>query len=176
MEMGEAERKRLADESKNWRCGGCGGKSNDEILGAQQAESGEISDGRLIPDELKFGYKDEIQKKDSAEPSTSARSEAQKLGDVSMNLKQTQGTSSNDSSRNYTLASSSTSTSARSQPSPLPGVVPLSQQQPLQGPAARQRVGTRGTPSQEAVPGWVDKAIVGVLATLILMIIKKFIF
>ena len=176
MEMGEAERKRLADKSKTWRCGGCGGRSNEEILEAQQAEAGASSDERVIPDELKFGYKDEMQGKESADTSTTARSGAQEVEDVSMKLKESQGTSSMESSRNDTLASDTTSTSARSQPSRLPDVAPLSQQQPLQGAAARPMVHPRGTPSQEAVPGWVDTAIVGVLATLIVMIIKKFVF
>jgi len=59
---GEA-RRRLAGESGGWRCRGCGGRSNGEIMrereeaarGAEQVEEN-------VPEELKLGYRDELGK------------------------------------------------------------------------------------------------------------------
>lgn len=58
-------RRRLAGESRSWRCPTCS-KSNEEILqSCEQAskeaeERGEERKEEVIPDELKLGYKDEL--------------------------------------------------------------------------------------------------------------------
>ncbi|KAK4147130.1 ubiquitin-conjugating enzyme/RWD-like protein [Dichotomopilus funicola] len=65
LEMGEAGRRRLAGESRGWRCGVCGGgRSNEEILGewggsAEQKGGEEV----VVPAELKMGWRDEMEGK-----------------------------------------------------------------------------------------------------------------
>ena len=166
MEMGEAERRRLAQESRAWKCVGCGGRTNNEILKSQQEEGATSSGAGIIPDELKFGYKDEIQAVSKVE------SPKQPSEDGPEALIDTQQLPSTDNSRKESSTNSSTSIPIRAQTSHSPAVPPLSQQHPLQ---SLQTVRVREAASQDAVPGWVDKAIVGVLATLTVVIIRKFI-
>lgn len=172
MEMGEAERRRLAEESKAWKCAGCGGRTNNEILKSQREEGATSSGAGIIPDELKFGYKDEMQAVSKTESPEPVRSEPQASEDGPEVLIDTQPSPPTDNSRKDSSTNSLTSASALARTSPSPAVPPLSQQRPLQ---PLQTVGVREAASQDAVPGWVDKAIVGVLATLIVVIIRKFI-
>lgn len=173
MEMVEAERRRLAEESKAWKCVGCGGRSNDEILKAQQEEGATKHGVESIPDELKFGYKDELKSDDKPEPPNAMPFEAQEIEDGSRRSPETQESSLIDHSRNHTSSRPSTSSSMQAHTSPLPAVPPLSQQRLMRPAAAVSSDIAIGASSQEAVPGWVDKAIFGVLATLIVMIVKK---
>ena len=172
MEMAEAERRRLAKESQKWKCIGCGGRTNDEILNIKHDQRDANGGPAIIPDELKLGYKDEMQQVDSPESAKIVRSETQKAEEDSTKFTKPQEPSSNSHPQNNPSTSSSTDT--RSQTSPSPAVPPLPQQPRLQSPAAVRLVAATGSSSQETVPGWIDKAIVGVLATLIVMIIKKF--
>ena len=171
MEMGEAERRRLAEESRAWKCLGCGGRTNNEILRSQQEEGATSSAAEIIPDELKFGYKDEMRAVSKAESPKPVQSEPQASEDDLEVLNGTQQLPSVENSRKDSSINSSTSTSIGAQTSPSPAVPLLSEQRPLQ---PLQTIGVREAASQEAVPGWVDKAIVGVLATLIVVLIRKF--
>ncbi|KAL8786192.1 MAG: hypothetical protein Q9195_008311 [Heterodermia aff. obscurata] len=171
MEMGEAERRRLAQESNAWKCVGCGGRTNNEILKSQQEEGVTSSGAGVIPDELKFGYKDEMPASSKAKSPESVRSEAQETEDAREVLTDTQESLSTDNSGKDSSAESSTSTSTQARTSPLQAVPSLSTQRP---PQPLQTVGVREAASQDAVPGWVDKAIVGVLAMLIVVVVRKF--
>ena len=170
MEMGEAERRRLAEESKAWKCVGCGGRTNIEILKSQQEEGATSSGAGVIPDELKFGYKDEMPALSKTESHEPVGSKPQGTEDAPEVLIDNQASLSTNNSRKDSSTSSSTSTSIRARTSPSEVVPPLSQQRPLQ---PLQTVVVREAAPQEAVPGWVDKAIVGVLAMLIVVIIRK---
>lgn len=76
LEAGEAVRRRMAAESAAWRCGVCcGGKNNAEIL--QECEErvremggGEEGGGKReevkVPEELKMGWRDEMEGKGKA--------------------------------------------------------------------------------------------------------------
>ena len=174
-DMPEAERKRLAEESRLWRCSTCGGMTNEEILKAQQAEGGPKSGEGLIPDELKFGYKDELRKENKDDKPTVVRSEGQEMGNASQKKIHNQGSTSIDSAQSKPTAGSSDSTSVPSHSSSLPGDPASSMQQPFQAATAIAATPAVQRPSQDAVPGWVDKAIAGVLATLTVMIVKKFV-
>ncbi|MCJ1300283.1 hypothetical protein MMC08_003079 [Hypocenomyce scalaris] len=70
LEMGEQGRARLARESRGWRCVGCGGRSNEEIL-KECDERAEHSKGdrkeETVPDELRLGYRDELEKNEEGE-------------------------------------------------------------------------------------------------------------
>ena len=174
-DMPEAERKRLAEESKTWRCSSCGGITNDEILKAQQAEDGSNIGEGVIPGELKFGYKDQLTNQNKADKPPAVRSEEQEIVNVSQNLIHNRGPKRIDSSQSTPTAGPLASNSVSSHSSSLPGDLASSHQQPFQAAAAVGAAPAVQRPSQDAVPGWVDKAIAGVLATLTIMIIKKFV-
>ena len=172
MEMGEAERRRLAEESRSWKCVGCGGRTNNEILKSQQDEGATSSGAGIVPDGLKFGYKDEIPAVSKTESNEPVRSEPQASENAPEVLTDNKQSPSIDNSGRDLSTNSSTSTSILAQTYPLASVPPLSQQRPLQ---PLPTVEVREAASQDAIPGWVDKAIVGVLAALIVVITRKFI-
>ncbi|KAK4691743.1 ubiquitin-conjugating enzyme E2 J1, partial [Lecanoromycetidae sp. Uapishka_2] len=161
MEMPEKERRRLAVESRAWRCQGCGGRSNEDILREEGGDANEAKQSEVIvPEGLRFGFKDEMVK--AAEQET------------------TQGTSKHPEPVT-TAASASTATSAppeTSQPtpasssvsSPLPTrtlIVPstVAVPQPVAAPVRQTQ--------SDGVPPWIDKAITGLAAALAVMVIKK---
>jgi ubiquitin-conjugating enzyme E2 J1 len=67
LETGEEVRRRLAGESQAWRCGACGaGKSNGEILAECEErvrEMGLEEEVQAVPEELKMGWRDEMEAK-----------------------------------------------------------------------------------------------------------------
>ncbi|MCJ1306292.1 hypothetical protein MMC08_009112 [Hypocenomyce scalaris] len=70
LEMGEQGRTRLARESRGWRCAGCGGRSNEEILKECEERAEHSKGGRkeeTVPDELRLGYRDELGKNEGGE-------------------------------------------------------------------------------------------------------------
>ena len=177
MEMGEVERKRLATESRVWRCQACGGTTNEEILNAEEQRCKEkdgiqgtskVSAKEQIPDELQFGFRDEMGRETSAkgkekEPLTGGQSGNQ---DESV-------TSDRRESVHYAgpedLRSSPPPPASAFSPPPAPTAIP--------GQRVRQPLPTRTTSipsdSTNGVPAWVDKAIVGVVAGLAVMVVKK---
>lgn len=170
MEMGEAERKRLAEESKGWRCTACGGKSNEEILDAQGEGDGDRTANSKadVPEDLRFGFKDEMQKQekdDSVQTTSLVEGNADGIRTKSAQFPATPG----EQSSSTPVEQISSNPPATQPPStPNPNMPPLSQQRVRQGHPAVQ------ASPREAVPGWIDKAIVGIVGTLLVMIIKKF--
>ena len=66
MDMDDASRRKLADQSRKWRCQQCG-KTNEEIL-KESAEAAEKLEGgkkleETVPAELKMGLREDIEKK-----------------------------------------------------------------------------------------------------------------
>jgi len=170
MEMGEAERKRLAEESRKWRCTACGGQSNEEILNAQGEDGGDgtTNSKAEVPEELRFGFKDELQKH---EKDDTARTPSPIKGNADPSpakLAQLPATSGEPSSSTAVPQISSPLPETQHTSTSTPGVLPLPQQRLTQAQPAAQ------ASPQEAVPGWIDKAIVGLVGTLLVMIIKKF--
>ncbi len=166
MEMGEAERRRLAGESRGGRCQGCGGRSNEEILKEQEDEAGKEENRErkqeAIPEELKFGFKDELGREGQSKQPVTGEVPKPASGEVP----------------SFTAPSVSSSSSALP-PNPLlqtssPSTTNILFSQPLQ-PQSRQPqpTSTAQISAPEAVPGWIDKAIVGLVAGLGVMVIKK---
>ena len=166
MEMGDGERKRLAEESRNWRCGGCGGKCNKDVLREEAeklAKQGDEMDGRQekVPEELKFGFRDVMEKKDDGAGSANEKAlESRGL------VQSTTAAPIPESSLSSAVPStshqpSSTPTTSHHGSSAQPRT--LLQQQPALRPS-----------SPDPVPVWIDKAIIGVAVGLALLIVKKF--
>ncbi|KAI9758635.1 MAG: hypothetical protein M4579_002946 [Chaenotheca gracillima] len=154
-------RERLAKESRTWRCAACGGKTNDEVM----REVAEIAQGdgefasrdEEIPKELRMGYKDEMGPKTEKSETSS----------------DTSNTSSNHTSVPPTPPTP-VAPSVSSRPPPLPRA-PLP---PQHAPQVTRVIHVppqqhRAISSNDGVPAWIDKAIGGVFACLIVMILKK---
>lgn len=78
LDTSEAVRRRLAGESRAWRCSGCGGRTNEDIIKEceEAAKAAEAEEGREggaaagsskskdveVPAELKLGFRDEMEK------------------------------------------------------------------------------------------------------------------
>ncbi|KAI4230121.1 MAG: hypothetical protein L6R36_000234 [Xanthoria steineri] len=174
MEMGEAERKRLAGESRGWKCDQCGGCTNEDILreeGKRCEELGHEASTKAdakdqVPEELRFGFKDEMGKEQATDK---GKGKEQSSADGRRDEKATgQKRSSEDSAGLMDLTAV---------PAPVPLLPPPA---PTISPAQSlpQQVPTRTTSvpasaAENGVPGWVDKAIIGVIAGLFVMVVKK---
>ncbi|KAI4166874.1 MAG: hypothetical protein LQ343_007667 [Gyalolechia ehrenbergii] len=171
MEMSEAERKRLAAESRSWRCQGCGGTTNGEILKAEEERCKEMEGSQgsakaistdQVPDELRFGFRDEMGKD---ETSAKGKEKQPLTGNQADNKDETtvRGESVH-SARSEDLGSSAPPMSSMSPP-------------PASAMSMQQTLPTRTTSnpsdSTNGVPGWVDKAIVALVAGLAVMAAKK---
>ncbi|KAL8930569.1 MAG: hypothetical protein Q9208_000439 [Pyrenodesmia sp. 3 TL-2023] len=168
MDMGEGERKRLAAESRSWKCHGCGGGSNEEILKAEEerCKGLEGTDGSAkagakeeIPNELRFGFRDEMGKDISA----AKGKEREPIPGDKVAEEDTTATDYRRESVHFAGPED-----LRSLPSPVPiSPSPAPANAPVQ--PVGQPLPTRTTPSptgsaDNGVPGWVDKAIVGIVA------------
>lgn len=147
MEMPEKERRRLAGESKAWRCQGCGGRSNEDILREEGGEAGEGKENEhVVPEELKFGFRDEMAAAESRDA----------VEDKGI---QVVSTPAPDPSP----ASASTA-------SPQP---PVSSPSEAMHPTRTVPIASTRQNQSAGVPAWVDKAITGLVAALAVMVIKK---
>ena len=161
LEMPETERRRLAEESRTWRCPGCGGRTNEAIL---QEEGGEASEGNqtaaVIPEELKFGFKDEIAK---------GQNEMKGKGNIPdgaspIHKEEVAAKTSADSDKQ--LKSSVTANEHVASPAAAGPSAPV----PRSQPTSRRPITTA---QSNGSPAWLDKAITGVAAALAVMVIKK---
>ena len=172
MDMGEGERRRLAEESKGWKCNGCGGRSNEEILTAQEEEggNGQNTSKAEVPEELRFGFKDEMPKEMQAEPSQTTRP-----ADQSERVTSTKATSAATIS---TIPDPNPQSLANlNHPSATSTHVQSSTHNDLRATTLQAHIRTPTVPRaspQETVPAWIDKAIVGVVFALLIMTIRKF--
>ncbi|KAL8721818.1 MAG: hypothetical protein Q9225_001573 [Loekoesia sp. 1 TL-2023] len=176
MEMGEEERKRLAAESRSWRCQGCGGSRNDEILRAEEQRCKEVDENHgsakatakeQVPDELRFGFRDEMGKDEAPakgkEKEPLQGSQADNDKNVTFNRRESIHYAGPEG-----LPSSTPPVSSISPPpaSTIPPAQPIPQPLPT-------RTASVASESSNGVPAWVDKAIVGVIAGLLVMVVKK---
>ncbi|KAL9128928.1 MAG: hypothetical protein Q9217_002482 [Psora testacea] len=155
MEMPKAERERLAGESRGWSCAGCGGRSNEDVLkeeGGEGAETGgEGKAEHVIPEELKFGFRDQM---DDKKEWNIDKGKAKEVGLPPAPMSESAATLVQTAQAVPVTAQSPPAMTAMPQcPQPMPTT-------------------TRRT-SPDGVPAWVDKAITGVVAALVLMILKK---
>lgn len=78
LESSESTRKAMAKESGAYKCSGCGGRSNEDILKEQEElakemeKEGKLKEEEKVPEELKMGYREDIERKEGAESAHSA--------------------------------------------------------------------------------------------------------
>jgi len=158
MEMPESERKRMAEESRSWRCQGCGNRRNEDILREEGGDAEENKAEQIVPGGLKFGFRDQMAKKEHAAQDKGKGREQELVPAVPQEAP--------------------SSTAPVESPPQVPGSQTALAPAP-QGPVVSQTPQSAPTPTRQAssdgVPAWVDKAITGVVAALALMIIKKII-
>ena len=159
MEMSEKERRRLAGESKAWRCQGCGGRSNEDILkeeGGDPAGKGKQNE-HIVPEELKFGFRDQV----------TAMEDKDMAKDEGMQSVSPPTPEPSPASASVASAHPPTSSSPEAiRPTRTVAVAAASHARPPLPTPTRQT-------QSDGVPAWVDKAITGLLAALAVMIIKK---
>ena len=159
MEMPEKERRRLAGESRAWRCQGCGVRSNEDILREEGGEAGEGKENEhVVPEELKFGFRDQMAAAESKDV----------VKDQGMQSVSTPAPDPSPASASADSAPPPTSSPPQTtHPTRTVPVASVSHPPPPLPTAS-----TRYTQS-DGVPAWVDKAIIGLVAALAVMVIKK---
>lgn len=188
LDTSEAVRKQLATQSRAWKCTGCGGRPNEEIIreceeAAKAAEAeaegeGESSSRKAqeveVPAELKLGFRDEMEKNAAAAAATAA------LNNNNDNNNNTGAAAAPMDAESAELAEGFVQTVPREdlsagaarpgQTVPQPTrTVPLpapAQQAPLAQMQRRQTGGAGG------VPRWIDRVIAALVVCLVGMILK----
>lgn len=195
LEMGMLGRERLARESRGWRCGGCGGRTNEEVLRecerAAETCTGKTREEEVVPEELRLGYRDELGKGRDGGMEGVADVLDKAVDPVSTTTTTTATPGLTPSSSHSSLPATTAAPVVATTTTPLP-TIPTSSSSVLfssppparpptapiptrtiqvRPPRAPRRVSTAATAT--AVPAWVDKAIVGVLVGLVVMVVRK---
>lgn len=158
VDASDSVRKRIAGESRGWKCGVCGGRSCEEILGEAERLAKEVEDEgagskreeETVPPEMQIGLKKEVEEEN--EPS-------QKIAEG--DSKSAEDTSSAQTENEYPPARP-----AQTVPQPTATLStpqePQTQRQMAQAPVR----------SNDGVPVWVDRAIAGIVLCLVFMVLK----
>lgn len=178
LDTSEAVRKQLAAQSRAWKCAGCGGRPNEEIIreceaAAKDTEAEGGSSQKAtdveVPAELKLGFRDEMEASAAAAAAAAAANSAVSADDaetaaLAEGFVQTvprADLSAGAAQPGQTVPQPTRTVPlpAQAQPQPQPQQVPLAQMQ-------RQTVGVGG------VPRWIDRVIAALVVCLVGMILK----
>jgi ubiquitin-conjugating enzyme E2 J1 len=198
MDMEKVGRERLARESGAWRCGVCGGgKGLKEVMEEVaekvkqvEHEGGEKSKEEEVPEELarglREGMKEERKKGDEEkEERKKGDEEKEKGGDVEGESKAEAGAATSRPeelparpaqgvSKPTRTISQEQSASELQASSRLPAVTtPARLPSQLPSQASQQQMQQQRQSQDNGVPPWLDRAIMGVVACLGFMIIKR---
>ena len=158
MSTSEEVRKRLARESRGWRCGGCGGRSNEEVmleLEERCREEGGAREEEKVPDELRLEFRDQLGKDKGGE---------KKAEDDEKEDEAREGSATTDGNMTTTSLPRETASSvAEVRTQPITRTVP--------SPTA-VRTATQARPQTSPDTSLLDMAIVGVAIALVLMLFK----
>ncbi|ROW08774.1 hypothetical protein VMCG_02723 [Cytospora schulzeri] len=194
---GDDVRRQLARESRDWRCHGCGGRTNDDIIreceeAARAAEAeaagagagGEGSSRREVevPAELKLSFRDEMERSAAAAAAAgsggaggaSAEATAQAMDDAET-AELAEGFVQTVPRANLDDAASSMAASMA-----RPGQTVLQPTRTIPLPNAAHNTGVPAQQAQlqqqaihgDGVPKWVDRVIVALAVSLLAMILK----
>ncbi|KAI7264301.1 UBC-like protein [Hortaea werneckii] len=151
MDASEEVRKRLASQSRAWKCPTCN-KTNEEVMKEQEEAVEEQGDSAKkadeVPEELRLAYREDLSK-------NGAKTEEKMKDDAAAQKPEPAPAQSQPAQS--TVAAQATSQS-------LQAPVPVMRQPPAQQAPRRQ---------EEAVPAWIDKAIYGVVIALIILLYRK---
>lgn len=170
LETSPATRRRLALESRTWKCASCG-KSNQEILqsssdAAAALEGESVAEEVVVPAELKMGFKEELAKGggdgSDGESAELAEGFVRTVGDVLPVVGQGDGVVAPVQEPRHVPVQARP---AQGVPRPTATTAGAA---PVPAVLAAQRRGN----TSDGVPGWVDTAILGLVACLVLMFLK----
>lgn len=141
MEVAEAVRRRLAGESRAWKCSGCG-RGNEEVMKEQEeaaAGEGGSKEEEEVPEQLRLAFKEDLSK--DAEGKGKEKVAQEGNGVPAQSIAEP--------------ASATPVPHAPQAPAPTPTrTVQAPAMQLQQRPAA---------PVQEEIPAWIDEAIIGIV-------------
>ncbi|KXS94677.1 hypothetical protein AC578_10087 [Pseudocercospora eumusae] len=158
MDTSDEVRKRFAGQSKVSRCHTCG-KTNEQIMAEQEELVKEVGGEKKleeVPEELRLAYREDLSKDKSAE----------KAAEQSVR-EPTAGPPTAPAMAGTEIRQRSTEQAA----APVAGTAISQSPQP----AAPQQQRPRPPPQEDALLPYIDKAIYGVLAAIIILIYKKFV-
>ncbi|KAF4551308.1 Ubiquitin-conjugating enzyme-like protein 10 [Elsinoe fawcettii] len=169
MDADEGVKRRLAAESRGWRCRECG-RTNEEIIEEVEREvaQGEEREEEKVPEELRLGYRDQLgqegggKQEEKKNEGTRADGEEQVMAEQ-VAVEQAPGSSP----QREVLGGTRT-------PRALPAQMAVRQPRPTptqQVPVQPTRVQVQTRPPNADV-AWLDKAIVGVAGALAFMIFR----
>lgn len=169
-------RNRMAEQSRSWRCGVCG-ISNEKILKESQdaaKEAGHVdrADEEIVPEQLRLTYREDLNKKENSEiPERSSTAEEQRQPARASTQVEPPSAGRLAFTGPPTVEvchPASVLQNSVSGPSPLQGSGHEAATQTL-------RVQTHHRSSQ-ILSTWIDKAILGIGAALLLMIVRKLVY
>lgn len=155
MEAGEAVRRKMARESREWTCAACG-RGNAEVM-REQEEAAKGEDERKeeeVPEELKLAFREDLGK-------GAAGSEKDNLAPVANGEPATATSNSTPTTRQ---PPSTALTSAAQPPASRTAPAPAAPVQQRQAPVRQQ----------EDIPAWIDKAIIGIVFAIIAILWLRF--
>ena len=175
LEAGEGVRRRLAGESRGWRCavcnndGGKGGKTNEEILGECEERvremRGDSGEGQKeeevkVPEELRMGWRDEMEGKGKGK-------EKEKEGEDEESARLAEGFVQTAP----VGGSTTTTTGLGAVPSSREAVPPATRSAPAPNAPqpALQQVVRQGAPNQDV---WLDRLIMALAIALAAVVAK----
>ncbi|KAK7752161.1 hypothetical protein SLS62_005905 [Diatrype stigma] len=191
LDTSDAVRRRLAAESRAWRCAVCA-RTNEEIvrecedrckeLEASSSGSGSGANGAVeVPTELKMGFRDEMEKKEKEKTAAAATGAGAEAGDS-----RDGDDARDDDSESAQLAEGFVQTGpVRQEPPPAapPSALPARPAQgvpaptgalaPRMDPAGQvDTAGVRRVDPNAGVPPWLDYVIMSLAVLLIAMLLK----
>jgi len=195
LESGDAVRRAMALESGGWRCAGCGGRTNQEVLEEQEELARKMEEegvGRgtkeeeKVPEELKLGYREDIERKEgkSADDAGSGGSSAVDCPPGTLSSKDEVSLPPDTVSTQKQPSSQHAEPIPQDQPlppapQPQAATIPASVPVPVTSTQAQPPITQPQTGQQQQLPpaptanSWIDLAIVGIAVMLGAMVVRK---
>jgi ubiquitin-conjugating enzyme E2 J1 len=166
MECSEERRKSMAEESGRWRCGVCG-MSNAEIMAdaEDRCRGAPQSQPVIVPDELKMGFRDEIEKSKERQKAKEEEAETAAIAEGFVKT----GPSDHSPSEAIQAASSHQPTPIQETSPSIPTQSIQTQTMPLPERPIEQIEGWR---NDNGVPVWLDRLIVALIVFLVALLIR----
>jgi ubiquitin-conjugating enzyme E2 J1 len=147
MDSGEAVRRKMARESREWKCGSCG-RVNSEVMKEQEdAATGQESQKEEVPDQLRLAFRDDLDKANTG-----------------------------DKPDGFEAAPEDTSATTAAEPAALapPQAPAMPTTQTVQAPVAQVQQRRAPVANEEDIPAWIDKAIIGVVFAIVAILWLRF--
>lgn len=170
VDASKAVRERLAGESRGWKCAGCGGRSNEDVIREVEERAKEMGTQATVedvPQELSLGYKDELEVKRDKGKGRAVEPETETSGDAT--------TAGEEVPKVNNCAAITTEPPAPSQPAVSAGLTAPSAPTRSTATLARPIVPSAAQSQTQSgtQPAWIDKTIIGIAIMLAFMLLKK---